>query len=99
MRATTTAVSIVWSGRRCLPVPSPEAAHALAARLERPLLVGEWGGDLPDGFDLQNSPTGAAAPGSPDGTAILLCTSRNRMVPAAKTAPGPYAGRLPNLTA
>ena len=30
MRATTTAVTIAHSGRRCLPVASPEAAHELA---------------------------------------------------------------------
>jgi 2-phosphosulfolactate phosphatase len=99
MRATTTAVTIVWSGRRCLPVPSPEAAYALAARLERPLLVGEWGGDLPDGFDLQNSPTAMEALGDLERPAILLSTSGTRLFHEAKSAQAVYAASLRNVAA
>ncbi len=56
IRATTTAVTCVALGRRCYPVPSIEAAAPLAARLTEPLLVGEVGGNMPTGFDMNNSP-------------------------------------------
>jgi len=56
IRATTTAVTAVASGRRCFFAPSIEKAHFLAAHLDNPLLVGEIGGNMPDGFDINNSP-------------------------------------------
>src|SRR2546421_11105309 len=56
IRATTTAITAVERGRRCFPVPSLEVAVPLAARLERPLLVGELGGSVPHRFDVNNSP-------------------------------------------
>ena len=56
IRATTTAVTAVARGRRCYPVPSIEAAVALARKLPEPLLAGELGGSMPYGFDLNNSP-------------------------------------------
>lgn len=99
LRATTTAVTIVWSGRRCLPVPSPEAAYALANDLERPLLVGEWGGDLPEGFDVQNSPTAMESLDDHGRPAVLLSTSGTRLLHAASSADAVYAASLRNLTA
>lgn len=56
IRATTTAVTGVSMGRRCFPVDSLEAAQELAPKLHNPLLVGELGGDVPSGFDMNNSP-------------------------------------------
>src|SRR5690348_15113924 len=56
IRATTSAVTIAALGRRCLTAASLEAAFTLAARLDDPLLVGELGGDMPDGFHMNNSP-------------------------------------------
>jgi len=44
IRATTTAVTAVASGRRCFPVPSVEAAKLLKSKLTNPLLAGEVGG-------------------------------------------------------
>src|SRR6187455_751440 len=40
IRATTTLVTAVSLGFRCFPVPSLEHAVPLAAKLDRPLLVG-----------------------------------------------------------
>jgi 2-phosphosulfolactate phosphatase len=99
MRATTTAVTIVWSGRRCLPVPSVEAAHAVAARLDRPLLVGEWGGESPDGFDLQNSPSAMEARTDIERPAVLLSTSGTRLLFEATSADAVYAASLRNVSA
>jgi len=55
IRATTTAITGVALGRRCYPTPTLEAAVPLAAKLTNPLLVGELGGSMPYGFDMNNS--------------------------------------------
>jgi len=57
IRATTSAITAVAKGRQCFPVPSLEAALLLRAKLNNPLMVGELGGIMPDGFDMNNSPT------------------------------------------
>jgi 2-phosphosulfolactate phosphatase len=56
IRSITVAATIVESGRKCFFAPSVEAAFLLARRLEIPLLVGEMGGSMPYGFDINNSP-------------------------------------------
>jgi len=55
-RATTTAITAVETGRRCFFAPSVETALCLARQLDNPLLVGEVGGNMPYGFDVNNSP-------------------------------------------
>src|SRR5689334_23787534 len=57
VRATTTAVTAVATGRSCFPVPTVEAAGILANKIEGALLAGEQEGKMPAGFDLNNSPT------------------------------------------
>ena len=99
MRATTTAVTIVSSGRRCLPVPSAAAAHALAARLDDPLLVGEFGGELPAGFDVQNSPTAMESRNDLDRPAVLLSSSGTRLLHEAGSAGTVFAACLRNVSA
>lgn len=56
IRATTTAVTAVDRGHRLFVGASLDHAVSLAAELDDPLLVGELGGHMPYGFDLQNSP-------------------------------------------
>jgi 2-phosphosulfolactate phosphatase len=99
MRATTTAVSIVWTGRRCLPVPSLDVAWAVAERLDQPLLVGELGGHLPEGFHLQNSPSAMEARNDVERPAVLLSTSGTRLFHEAASAGAVYAACLRNVTA
>ena len=55
IRATTTIATAVALGRECFPVPTIEAAVEVAAKLVEPFLVGELGGNMPYGFDLNNS--------------------------------------------
>src|ERR1700738_1319704 len=57
VRATTTAITAVASGRRCFPVPTLGAALEVARGLDNPLLVGEQRGVIPAGFHLNNSPS------------------------------------------
>jgi 2-phosphosulfolactate phosphatase len=99
LRSTTTAVTIAWSGRRCLPVSSLEAARELATRLDRPLLVGEVGGELPEGFDFQNSPAALARYDHHRRPAVLLSTSGTRIFGEATRAGAIYAACLRNVTA
>ena len=75
IRAATTAVTSVFLGRRCFPVPSIEVALPLAARLDHPLLVGELGGNMPYGFDLTNSPAEMASRSDVMRPIILLSSS------------------------
>ena len=56
IRSITVAATAVESGRRCFFAPSVEAAFLLAKRFDNPLLVGEMGGSMPYGFDMNNSP-------------------------------------------
>jgi 2-phosphosulfolactate phosphatase len=83
IRATTTAVTAVWLGRRCLPVESLAAALQTATRLTNPLLVGEIGGKMPQGFDLTNSPAQLALRSDISRPAILLSTSGTQLICAA----------------
>lgn len=98
LRATTTAVTALAAGHRVYPVPSLELAVPLAARLERPLLVGELGGNMPYGFDLQNSPA-LVAQLTDERPLILLSTSGTRLVHEARGAEAVYVGCLRNVTA
>jgi 2-phosphosulfolactate phosphatase len=97
IRATTTAVTAVAKGREVHAVPSLEAAVPLAARLDKPLLVGELGGNMPYGFDLTNSPAAIDARDDVERPMILLSTSGTRLLTEA--GPGAYLGSLRNFTA
>jgi 2-phosphosulfolactate phosphatase len=61
IRATTTAITAAACGLRCFPVASVAEAERLAPQLDDPILAGEVSGILPDGFDINNSPTAVAA--------------------------------------
>src|SRR5439155_11502623 len=99
IRATTTAVSAVASGRRCFPVPSLETAVPLAARLDNPLLVGELGGNAPYGFHLTNSPAQITPRPDVQRPMILLSTSGTPLMWEARRAPAAYAACLRNVSA
>jgi 2-phosphosulfolactate phosphatase len=56
IRSITVAATAIESGRRCFFAPSVEAAFQLAKHLNNPILVGEIGGSMPYGFEMNNSP-------------------------------------------
>ncbi|MGH2480098.1 MAG: 2-phosphosulfolactate phosphatase [Ktedonobacteraceae bacterium] len=99
IRATTTAITCVVLGRKCFPVPSIDAAVPLAARLTNPLLVGELGGTMPYGFDLNNSP--AALEGRTDihRPMIFLSTSGTPLMCGAAESQAMYVACLRNYHA
>lgn len=99
IRATTTAVTGVALGRRCFPVPSLEAAVPLAARLTYPLLAGELGGNMPYGFEMNNSPADLARRSDIHRSMILLSTSGTRLICGAKDSQAMYVACLRNYSA
>jgi 2-phosphosulfolactate phosphatase len=80
IRATTTAITAVAMGRQCFPVPSLEAAMLLKAELKDALLVGELGGEMPDGFDMSNSPAELALRTDVSRPLILLSSTGTALV-------------------
>jgi 2-phosphosulfolactate phosphatase len=79
VRATTTAITAVASGRRCFPVPTLEAALEAAGGLDNPLLVGEQRGVMPAGFHLNNSPSDLLARSDVQRPVVLLSSSGTRL--------------------
>jgi 2-phosphosulfolactate phosphatase len=73
IRATTTAITAVSMGRQCHLAPTVQAALETASRIPKVLLAGELGGDMPNGFDLTNSPAQLA--GRPDISRPLVLLS------------------------
>jgi 2-phosphosulfolactate phosphatase len=86
IRATTSAISAVASGRRCITVPSLDAMRAVASRLENPLLVGELGGDMPEGLHMNNSPVELLERRDAERPVVLLSTSGTRLIYEARHA-------------
>jgi 2-phosphosulfolactate phosphatase len=79
VRATTTAITAVASGRRCFPVPTANAAFQLAGRLQDALLAGEQRGIMPPGFHLNNSPSQLAVRIDVKRPLILLSSSGTQL--------------------
>jgi 2-phosphosulfolactate phosphatase len=99
IRATTTAVTAVALGRKCFPVPSLEAAVPLAAKLPNPLLVGELGGSMPYGFDLNNSPADLEYRTDIYRPMILLTTTGTKVICGAQESQAMYVACLRNYKA
>ncbi|MBZ5700333.1 MAG: 2-phosphosulfolactate phosphatase [Acidobacteriia bacterium] len=99
IRATTTAVTAVAMGRKCFPVSTVESGLALAARLDHPLMVGEQGGDLPDGYEIANSPAQIAQEDELHRPIVLLSSSGTRILTAAMGSAACYVACLRNFTA
>ncbi len=96
IRATTTAITAVALGRRCYPVPTVEAAFALADILGNALLVGEQRGIMPPGFDLNNSPSQLLARSDVERPVILLSSSGTRLCYEASKAEAVFLACLRN---
>lgn len=99
IRATTTAVTAVAIGRRCFPAATLEQALSFAAGMENPWMVGEVGGDLPDGFETPNSPAAVARHNDLQRPMVLLSTSGTKIITAAKGSSSCYVACLRNFTA
>lgn len=99
IRATTTAVTAVAMGRRCFPAPSIEMALPLAAKLNNPLLVGELGGNMPYGFDMNNSPAEISHRDDVMRPMILVSSSGTQLMCNTKECDAGYVACLRNYGA
>lgn len=90
IRATTTAMTAAAAGRRCFPVPSIDAALALAREFDNPLLAGESGGDIPPGFEMDNSPALLAGRADTQRPLILVSSSGTRLIHEAAASDAVY---------
>jgi 2-phosphosulfolactate phosphatase len=97
IRATTTALTSLSTGRRCFPTRSLEDAIRIARSLDDALLVGEIGGDMPIGFNLTNSPSTIACRPDTWRPMVLVSTSGTVLLDEAKSVvPCVYAASLQN---
>jgi 2-phosphosulfolactate phosphatase len=99
IRSITVAATIVDSGRRCFFAPSVEAALLLAKRLDAPLLVGEMGGSMPYGFDLNNSPVVIESRKDISRPAILVSSSGIPLLCSLRDCDSLYVACLRNYSA
>ena len=99
IRATTTAITAVSMGRQCFVVPTLEAALDTASRLSNPLLTGEVGGTMPEGFDLTNSPAQLAARSDFSRPLVLLSSSGTRLMCAIGHRDAAYFACFRNYSA
>jgi 2-phosphosulfolactate phosphatase len=100
IRATTMAITAVALGRRCFIAASLEDAYDLREAWPDALLAGELAGDLPVGFDLNNSPADLTARTDVDRPVIMLSSSGTRLMAAAsRAAQGAYVACFRNARA
>jgi 2-phosphosulfolactate phosphatase len=99
IRATTTAITAVATGRRVFPVRTSDDAFVLASRLDNPILVGELGGNMPYGFDLTNSPVAIAMRTDVDRPMILVSSSGTQLLLNSVGSEAVYIASFRNLSA
>ena len=99
IRATTTAVTAAASGRRCFPVPTVEAAVALARRLNHPVLAGESGGTMPAAFEMNNSPAELVLRTDRRRPLVLVSTSGTKLIHHAAAGRAVYLACFRNYSA
>ena len=100
IRATTMAVTAVAAGRRCLVAADLPDAFAIRDRIGDAVLAGELRGDMPDGFDLNNSPAELAARSDVHRPLVMLSTSGTElMLEAGRSAHGAFIASFRNFAA
>ena len=90
IRATTTAVTAAAAGWRCFPAPTIEAARAVAERLKDPILAGESGGNIPPGFEMDNSPAMLMRRSDTHRPLVMVSSSGTKVIHQAAKADALY---------
>ena len=98
IRATTMAITAAALGRACYPVDSLDTAFRLARRLEGPLLAGEINGDMPPGFDMNNSPAELSERSDIYRSLVLLSSSGTRLIVNARGCDVLYLACFRNIS-
>ena len=88
IRATTLAVTAVASGRRCIVATDVDDAFAIRRRLGGAVLAGEVAGDMPDGFDMNNSPVDLAERTDIERPLVMVSSSGTALMLEAGKIPG-----------
>jgi 2-phosphosulfolactate phosphatase len=96
IRATTMAITAVSMGRCCYPVDTLEAALTLADQLKNPLLAGELDGDMPESFEMNNTPAGLAKRTDVSRPLVMLSSSGTRLIVNASGCDMLYLGCFRN---
>jgi 2-phosphosulfolactate phosphatase len=99
IRSSTVAVTAVNSGRKCYFAPSVETALVLSKHIDQALLVGEVGGNMPYGFDLNNSPVEIEIHGDLKKPAILVSSSGTPLFHELSKCKYAYVACLRNFSA
>jgi 2-phosphosulfolactate phosphatase len=99
IRSITVAATAVESGRRCFFAPTVEAAFLLAKKFDNPLLVGEMGGSMPYGFDMNNSPVEIESRKDISRPAIMVSSSGIPLLYSLKDCNSVYVACLRNYGA
>lgn len=90
IRATTTAITASAAGWRCFPAPTIDAARAIAKRLKNPILAGEWGGNIPPGFEMDNSPAMLMRRSDTHRPLVMVSSSGTKLIHGAARADALY---------
>jgi 2-phosphosulfolactate phosphatase len=99
IRATTTAITAAAIGWRCFPAPTIAAALELARRFDNPLLAGESGGNIPQGFEIDNSPAAIAARNDTHRPLVLVSSSGTKVIHEAAGCKEIYVSCFRNYSA
>jgi 2-phosphosulfolactate phosphatase len=100
IRATTMAVTAVAAGRRCVVAADLQDAFAIRDRIGNVVLAGELGGDMPQGFDMNNSPAELAQRGEVHRPLVMLSSLGTQlMLEAGRSANGAYVACFRNFGA
>jgi 2-phosphosulfolactate phosphatase len=99
IRATTTATTALAAGRRVFPARTSDEALIVASTLDRPLLAGELGGNMPFGFEMTNSPAHIDRRTDTDRPMVLVSSSGTQLMLSAGASEGVYLACLRNYGA
>ena len=99
LRSATTAITAVELGRRCFPVGTLDRAMERAQAIGDALLVGELGGNMPYGFDFNNSPASLARRHVVSRPVVLLSTSGTGLMEEVQRFEAGYVACLRNVSA
>ncbi|HJW98580.1 MAG TPA: 2-phosphosulfolactate phosphatase [Terriglobales bacterium] len=97
IRATTVAITAVASGWRCFPVASLEEATEIASFFTNSLLMGELSGDMPDSFEMNNSPAELVTRTDLHRPIVLLSSNGTKLIATARSSDATYLACLRNF--
>jgi 2-phosphosulfolactate phosphatase len=99
IRASTTAITAAAMGRRCFPVASVKEAFEKRREFPDCLLAGEIAGFMPEGFDMNNSPSHLALRSDHHRPLVLLSSSGTRLMVESGAFADTYVACLRNYKA